>query len=1009
MRYFSLSICLFATLVTCSAQNSAWYIDTIAGKDRPIQDGGAGTNAVLNGPSGVIVDTAGNVIFADSNNHRIRRVAPDGTISTIVGTGIAGYSGDVGPALQAQLITPKGLALDQSGNLYIADFGANVIRKMTTDGYISSVAGTGLPGSAGDGGLAISAALNGPSAVTIDGDGNLIIADAYNNAIRKVKPDGTISRVTTVPTPEGVAVDAAGNLYISAWGQDEIVKVSASGTVSVAAGSTGTGFSGDAAQAATAMLSGPRGIAVDSFGNIWFSDSRNNRIRRIGADGIMRTVIGSGTPGYNAFGTDPMALSVDSPDGLFVDGRGNVYWSEAGNQRIRKYNQPSNLFTELAGSTLSLTSSGVPTSLSLLYPSTAVTDSAGNLYIADTSNNVIRKITSSGASSVVAGTGVDGFNGDIGVATALQLNNPQGVAVDSKGNLLIADTGNYRIRQVNASGVMTTIMGNGNYLPLTGTLASAAALISPTAVVANPAGGFYVVDQLFQVVLSVDPGASITLFSGANVGYFSFPTSLAVGANGTFYIADTFNNRIVKYQGSGVFSVVAGSGTPGFQGDGGSAAKARLFLPYAIAVDSNNNLFIADSGNNRIRMVDNSGVISTIAGNGQLGFSGDTGPAANAQMAIPSSLNIDGAGNIEFADTLNQRIRILRYQQVVADLAMRVDSVRKDVLPGNILTVRLSLTSTSGTGPVAIAVSGAPAGVAFQFSPSASVTVAAGQTAVVTATAQIPASFAPGTSTLTFSASSGSGASILQRTATVSLNITNAPQFIAGGVVSAASFAGGGVSPGEIITVFGQAMGPAALVSGTLDSNNLLPKILSGTRVLFDGAAAPILYLTAGQLAAIVPYAVAGKPATQMQIEFNGQQSTAVSLNVVDAAPALFNAGASSQAAALNQDFSVNSASNPAKAGSEIVLFGTGEGLTAPASIDGKLATDVFPAPLAKITVTIGGEPAVVDYAAAAPYEVAGVFQINARIPADLPTGSASVVVTAGTRVSTGTSTIAVQ
>ena len=814
--------------------------------------------------------------------------------------------------------------------------------------------------------------------------------------------------MTGATNPEGLAFDATGNLYVSEWGLDQISEFTTTGTVSILTGGEGTGFGGDGSPAKFGVLNGPKGIALDAAGNIWFSDSGNNRIRQIGVDGIIRTVIGSGAPGYTPPGSDPTLLSVYAPDGLFIDSGGTAYWAEELNHRIRKYNPASHILADVAGSTPPLTSSGPPTSLLLFNPDAAVTDPAGNLYISDSSNNVIRKILPSGVSSIVAGTGQAGFNGDNGTATNLQLNNPQGIAIDQKGNLLIADAGNGRVRQVNASGIMTTLMGAGNLLPLTGTYASADALIYPTGVAANPAGGFYAVDELFQILVAVDANSQVTLIQAELFGYLSFPTSVAVGPDGGAYVVDTFNNRIFKYFKGGL-NIVAGTGTAGLSGDGGPATKARLLLPYGVAVDSSNNLYIADSGNYRIRMLDSTGTISTIAGTGQAGFSGDKGLAANAQIAFPAAMNVDASGNVEFADLLNQRIRVLQYQKVIADLTMSVDAATTQVNVGNTVTVRFSLASVTGlSAPVSITVSGAPAGISFQFSPS-TITLGAGQTVLASATAQIPAGTALGTSTLTFTATSGSGANAIARTVTVSMIITNLPVITAAGVVSAASFAGGGVSPGELITVFGQGLGPASLISATFDSNNLLPQLLAGTRVLFDGNAAPILYAAAGQLAAFVPYAVGGKSTTQMQVEFNGEQSTAVTLSVVEAAPALFNAGTGTQAAALNQDFSVNSTSNPAKAGTEIQLFGTGEGATAPPSVDGKLATDVFPVPLLKITVTIGGEPAVVEYAAAAPYEVAGVFQINATIPTDLPTGPATVVVTVGTYVSTGTSTIAVQ
>ena len=224
-----------------------------------------------------------------------------------------------------------------------------------------------------------------------------------------------------------------------------------------------------------------------------------------------------------------------------------------------------------------------------------------------------------------------------------------------------------------------------------------------------------------------------------------------------------------------------------------------------------------------------------------------------------------------------------------------------------------------------------------------------------------------------------------------------------------ASGIGGGVSPGEVIALYDQDLGPTDVALGAFDSAGILSSQVGTTQVLFDGKAAPLLYSLAGQVSAIVPYSVAGKTSTQVQVIYNGQKSAIAAVNVVDAAPALFNFPGVSQAVAQNSDFSLNNSSNPASTGSIVVLYGTGEGATNPGGVDGKQATDLFPAPILPVTVTIGGQKAEVLYSGAAPFLVAGVMQLNVRIPAGVASGPAAVVVTVGTRPGTGTSTVAVR
>jgi sugar lactone lactonase YvrE len=306
-----------------------------------------------------------------------------------------------------------------------------------------------------------------------------------------------------------------------------------------------------------------------------------------------------------------------------------------------------------------------PATGATLSPAGIAVDSAGNLYIAD--SNRIRKI-SKGAITTVAGNGTYGFSGDNGPATSAQLFNPRGVAVDAAGNLYIADTYNNRIRKV-SGGVITTVAGNGTSGSRDDNIpATSAQLNWPYGVAVDSAGNLYIANTYNNRVCKVSGGMITTVagnaihgFSGDNgpatSAQLSWPDGVAVDAAGNLYIADTDNNRIRKVSG-GVITTVAGNGTEGFSGDKGPATAAQLGWPYAVAVDAAGNLFIADTYNNHIRKVSN-GVITTVGGDGTFGFGGDNGPATSAAVS-PAGIAVDSAGDVYIADTVNNRIRVLK-------------------------------------------------------------------------------------------------------------------------------------------------------------------------------------------------------------------------------------------------------------------------------------------------------------------------------------------------------------
>ena len=601
-------------------------------------DGGSAKRASLYHPSGVAVDAAGNLYIADSNNNRIRKVTPGGIISTVAGNGTIVFSGDGGPATSASLRAPGGVTVDTAGNLYIADSFHHVVRKVTPDGNIATVAGNGTQpaGYSGDGGPATSATLNDPSGVAVDAAGTLYIADLNNHRIRAVTSgniatvagtgindytgDGGPATDATLYFPAGVAVDAAGTLYIADSGNSAIRAVT-SGNISTVAGQGSSGYSGDGGPATSAKLHSPLGVAVDGAGKLYIADLKNNVIRVVTPDGNIATVAGNGTYSYSGDGGPAKSARLSGPLGIAVDASAgaNVYVADANNYVIRAVTSAGIISTVAGNGTPGYTGDGgLATSATLSAPNGVALDAAGNLYIADAGSpgNVVRAVTPAGIISTVAGDGTIGYSGDGGPATSAKLSAPNGVAVDASGKLYIADSNNHVIRAVTPAGIISTVAGNG-------------------------LNGF-----------SGDGGS-------AKAASLSVPSGVAVDAGtGNLYIADSTNNRIRVVTPAGIISTVAGNGAGGYSGDGGSATGAALATPSGVAIDLAGNLYIADANNSVIRKVTPGGIISTVAGIGtQHGYSGDGGLATSARLATPSGAAVNSAGDLFIADEFNNRIR----------------------------------------------------------------------------------------------------------------------------------------------------------------------------------------------------------------------------------------------------------------------------------------------------------------------------------------------------------------
>jgi sugar lactone lactonase YvrE len=686
-------------------------------------DGGPATSVELNYPSGVAVDAAGDVFIADTGNQRVRKVDPDGTITTVAGDGTKGFSGDGGGATSAELDHPSGIAVDASGNLYIADVAFDRVRKVDVSGKITTVAGSGDPNGLGDGGPATSASLYNPYAVAVDPAGNLFIADTGHNRIRKVDAAGIITTVAgdgnsafsgdggaatsaELDYPVGMAFDAAGDLLISDSSNNRIRMVDAAGTITTLAGEGSPGFAGDGGPAGAAKLSSPASVAVDKAGNLFIADSNNARVREVHSGAPVtvtpiptstaiavsqsQAVYGQSidlTAMVSALPNAPSEGTVTFMDGGAVLGSAAVSDGKAilSNQRLPAGNHRITAsYTDASGDDAPSTSTVQADSLiktvaqaasaAGLAPYGAAADAAEDVFVADTGNNRILRVDhATGNISIVAGNGTHGYSGDGGPATAAELAAPDAVALDAAGDLFIVDTGNHRIREVDhATGNISTVAGDGTGgFAGDGGDATQAELRYPSRIALDGDGDLFIVDSGNDRIREVDlaSGDIRTVAGNGTAGYsgdggpataaeLSNPFGIALDAVGNLFIADYGNQRIREVDhATGSISTVAGNGANGFSGDGGAAVNAELNGPHDIAADAAGNLFIDDRGNNRIREVDHAtGMISTLAG-GAAGFAGDGGPAANAQFNMPQGVALDASGDLLIADGGNNSIR----------------------------------------------------------------------------------------------------------------------------------------------------------------------------------------------------------------------------------------------------------------------------------------------------------------------------------------------------------------
>ena len=547
-------------------------------------------NQTLVGPIRLAVDASGNVYFSEVGD--VRRITPQGIIEPVAGYlgSEFGCCGDGGPALLAGLTDPYGLAIDPSGNVWIADSEGipPALRRIGTDGIIQTIepfSGYGL---------------------AVDSHGNVYVP---STVLYKVTPDGTVTSYPNTNAGDlsgelyGLAADASGNVYAANPNYHRVLKITPEGQVITLAGNEVAGSTGDGGPATQAQVDYPYGVALDSAGNLYFADYSAGRVRKISADGTINTVAGGGS----RFADNVPATQADigQPTDVSVDSAGNLYIASG---YIFKVTTDGIIHIVAGLLKTGCCGDGAPISQATFSePQGLARDAAGDLYIADAAQHKVRKVAADLTVTTLAGTGEPGFSGDAGPAQAATLNSPQGVGVDNSGRVYIADTGNNRIRRIDLDGNIQTIAGQGGSI-------------------------------------SSDPLAG--------------PVSVLPDASGNIWIADTGFHRIRKILADGSIVTVAGNGTVGYSGDGGPATVAELEIPQSIALDSSGNLYIADPPTATIRKVSPSGIITTFAGMPrQAGFAGDGGPATQALLYNPFAVAVDQNNNVVIADTGNYRIR----------------------------------------------------------------------------------------------------------------------------------------------------------------------------------------------------------------------------------------------------------------------------------------------------------------------------------------------------------------
>jgi uncharacterized protein (TIGR03437 family) len=1022
-------LALFTLLVWTAAAlpGQSYSINTVAGLTTA-REGGRAVEAALRDPWGLAADPAGNIYISEIGGHRVRRVSPDGAITTIAGTGRRGFAGDGGNARDAALAAPASLALDAQGNLYIADYGNSRVRRVNlATGIITTVAGTGNFRFGGDGGPALQAGID-PVGVAVR-ENLLYIADTSNQRIRRMdlttgvittyagigvrgdSGDGGPATQAALANPNSLALDGAGNLYIADLSNRRIRRVTPDGRIAAFAGSNAaTASTAEGIPAINARLPGIGTVSADAQGNVVLIAGIT--VRQVNPQGFINTIAGSPTTlGFTADGASAVGSPLAEPVSALLLANGDVLVAELG--RVRRVSRGQ--LGTVAGATIT---DNTPALQSIFnFPSAVASDAAGNIYISDTQNHRLRKLDTNGTVSTLTGTGLTRGTGNI-------LDSPAGLLVDRDGTIVVTESGYNRVVRVNTNGSIQPVAGIGEPPGFSGDAGPAvqAQFFVPTDVALDANQNLYIADYNNFRVRRVSPDGVVTTVAGNGQPGFGGdggaataaridPFGIAVDATGRLLIADALNHRIRSVDPrTGVINTIAGVGSPGFSGDGGPATQAQLFTPFGVAVDAAGNIFIADTGNGRIRRIAPTGIITTIAGTGGFATAAETG-AATAVAIFPVYVHVERTGNLLVADAGNDRIR--RLTPVAARALAIVSGNNQSGVPGAKLALAVRVTGDGDTPIANAAVSFTVSGAGGTVSPAMA---SSGPDGV--ARTEVTLGLTPGAVTVT-AASPGLPPVTFNLTINPAVPTRPAPRI--GGVVGAGLSvpAVRTLSAGAIASVFGENFASA----GTLRSvaagdlvNGRVPESFAGVCVTVGGVRAPVYLVSPGQINFQVPVSALGRSEVRVlagcgladeaasapvTVDYAAQSpeffyfvTRADGANPVAATDAVTGALVGAPGLIAGANFT------PGRPDQLVTIYLTGLGDTDPPVAPGEIPQAIARI-RASLRITLGGVEVPANrilYAGIAPFNP-GLYQINFYIPADAAAGDLPLVVTAGSAV----------
>ncbi|MEO6993560.1 MAG: FG-GAP-like repeat-containing protein [Lacunisphaera sp.] len=681
----------FASVVVVEAQNNyttPYSVTTLAGSTASGSSNGTGAAAYFNGPAGVAVDGSGYIFVADSENKVVRRVTASGVVTTVKGGSTSTAFGN-----------PGAVAVDNFGNIFVADYQLNVIWKIVPSLGVTIFAGAPYAQGGSIDGAGSTALFNKPLGLATDAQGNVYVGDYLNHTIRKITPDGVVStfagsagvqgsddgarNAAHFSYPGGLAVDRVGNVYVADTGNGTIRKISTSGEVNTVAGLAGN-FGSNDGKGNAARFNNPMGVALDDVGNIYVADAGNNLIRRISPDGTVSTLAGS-TVG-SSDGSGPTA-HFNAPVAIAVGQTGTLFIADSTNNMIRQsvsttpviVSQPKNLRVATTyGATFTVRASGTSVlsyqwrknganlsgAQESSYSIASALESDAGEYTVVVANNLGTAVSAPATLSVEPAYNFSTFAGAKsnygsvdGLGSSALFNGPYGLAIDSGGNLYVADSTNGTIRKVSPTGLVTTLAGMAGTRSSTDGMRSQAGFDSPEGVAVDGAGTVYVADLGNNTVRKITAEGLVTTLAGTagvegsadglgGAASFRQPADVTVDASGNVYVADLGNSTVRKITPEGLVTTLAG--LPGSKGNAdGQGSAARFYSPMGLALDQSGNIWVSDRINNLIRKITPAGLVTTVAGLAGGGRRDSVdGMLADASFDYIGGLAVNAAGEV---------------------------------------------------------------------------------------------------------------------------------------------------------------------------------------------------------------------------------------------------------------------------------------------------------------------------------------------------------------------------